>query len=258
MGSRSSRTRSSSDVSMFLRSGGSSESASVVASGAVMKRSSSPGRRPLSRRNSSNRSCRSAWSRFLRLAARWSKYASQQLSARCHSVPTPTPRDAPNRPTAASLKRTSSSQVFWSAAMSRSRSSTSRSHAGASPNAVSRSGLVVSSSGPGPPRDRTSVSRSWPVFSSLASTPSIKARAGPSRASGSRSPAAGGGLSTSTLDRPRDDTTAPSAVRSRTQPLTTASTTPSAPRRLPSVTRTVAPAETSRGSSGTSVATHRR
>merc|ERR1719201_3147155 len=256
-GSKSSATRASSVVNAARKSRGNSDKARVADASPTSMPTS--GSRPVDRRKSSNRSCKSACNFRLTPEARPSKYASH-VSATFHNVPTPTPRPAPSRLTAFSLNRTSSSTSRCRAATSLSSSSNCFSLLGRG-NSVTVSSKVTFSI----PMESCNVF--FVLTSSLLtnspSSPVVCSSVFKSEANGDfwTSLLVSGASTTSTLLRPRDARTSPSSVRRRTQPLTTPSTVPETPACLPVLTLTCEPAITSAGSVSTSAdseATHRR
>merc|ERR1719163_368404 len=255
-GSRSSATRASSVVKAALKSRGSSDKANVAEASPTSMPTS--GNLPVDLRKSSNRSCKSACNFRRTPDARPSKYASH-VSATFHSVPTPTPRPAPNKLTAFSLNLTSSSTSLCNAATSFNNSSSCFSRRGSGSSVTVSSNVTFSI-----PILSCNVFfvRTSSLFTNSPSSPVVCSRVLSSEASGDFWVSSLGCRSTtSTLLRPRDARTSPSSVRSRTQPFTTPSTVPETPACLPVLTRTWLPAMTSLGSDSTSSdgdATHLR
>merc|ERR1719163_1431945 len=255
-GSKSSATRASSVVNAALKSLGSSDKANVAEASPTSMPTS--GNLPVDLRKSNSRSWRSACSFRLTPEARPSKYASH-VSATFHNVPTPTPRPAPSRLTAFSLKRTSSSTSLCKAATSLRSSSNCFSLLGRG-NSETVSSYVTFSM----PMESCNVFfvRTSRRLTSSPSSPVVCSSVLSRDASGDFWVSSLGCRSTtSTLLRPRLARTSPSSVRRRTQPLTTPSTVPLTPACLPVLTRTCDPAMTSEGSDSTSSdgdATHLR
>merc|ERR1719174_1539676 len=256
-GSKSSATRASNVVNAARKSRGNSDRARVADASPTSMPTS--GNLPVDRRKSNNLSWRSACNFRLTPEARPSKYASH-VSARFHNVPTPTPRPAPSSETAFSLNRTSSSTSRCRAATSLSSSNNCFSLRG-SGNSVTVSSNVTFSI----PIESCNVFfvRTSSLLTSSPSSPVVCSSVLSREANGDfwTSLLVSGASTTSTLLRPRDASTSPSSVLSRTQPLTTPSTVPLMPACLPVLTLTCEPAITSEGSDSTSAdsdATQRR
>merc|ERR1719181_524052 len=246
-GSKSSATRASNVVNAARRSRGSSDNARVADASPTSMPTS--GNLPVERRKSSSRSCKSACSFRRTPEARPSKYASH-VSATFHNVPTPTPRPAPSRLTAFSLNRTSSSTSLCNAATSLSSSSNCFSLLGSGSSVTVSSKVTFSM-----PMESCNVFfvRTSSLLTNSPSSPVVCSSVLRREASGDfwTSLLVSGASTTSTLLLPREASTSPSSVLSRTQPLTTPSTVPLTPACLPVLTLTWLPAMTSEGSVST-------